>query len=106
MRGLIDTNAEMKAYEKTLDEIANDLARDEAIVSCTHKFLSYSLTALCTQDNVVQRLVLGVEDKLEAWGNKSARQKYAKDENYIKFKQSIYVRNLHSFLFRNIDLGV
>lgn len=32
MRQLVDTNAEMKAYRTVLDEIANELARDEPVV--------------------------------------------------------------------------
>ncbi|KAH8114668.1 hypothetical protein DFH11DRAFT_1493068, partial [Phellopilus nigrolimitatus] len=72
MRDLLDTQAELKARKDTLVGIANDLGLDEEI------------------SNVVRRYKQGVEDKKEAWENKTTRQKYAKDEVYANFKQGIF----------------
>ncbi|KAI5122435.1 hypothetical protein M0805_008748 [Coniferiporia weirii] len=72
MRELLDTQAEMKAHQDTLEQIANDLVRGEEI------------------NNVIERYKGGVEDKKEEWGNKTSRQKYAKDAAYMEFMQNIY----------------
>ncbi|KAL5520041.1 hypothetical protein ACEPAG_1701 [Sanghuangporus baumii] len=72
MRELLDVQAELSAHADTLTGIANDLIRGEEI------------------DNVLKRYTIGVDDRLESWQIKTTRQKYGKDEDYKKFKSSIY----------------
>ncbi|KAL5524593.1 hypothetical protein ACEPAF_9733 [Sanghuangporus sanghuang] len=72
MRELLDVQAELSAHADTLAGIANDVIRGEEI------------------DNVLKRYTIGVDDRLESWQIKTTRQKYGKDEDYKKFKSSIY----------------
>ncbi|KAL5501517.1 hypothetical protein ACEPAH_8777 [Sanghuangporus vaninii] len=72
MRELLDVQAELSAHADTLTGIANDVIRGEEI------------------ENVLKRYTIGVDDRLESWQIKTTRQKYGKDEDYKKFKSSIY----------------
>ncbi|OCB84941.1 hypothetical protein A7U60_g7895 [Sanghuangporus baumii] len=72
MRELLDVQAELSAHADTLAGITNDVIRGEEI------------------DNVLKRYTIGVDDRLESWQIKTTRQKYGKDEDYKKFKSSIY----------------
>ncbi|PAV17253.1 hypothetical protein PNOK_0731700 [Pyrrhoderma noxium] len=72
MRELLDLQHELKSHNECIVELSNEIARGEEI------------------NNVVERYKSGVEDRISTWNSKTARQKYAKDEFYIKFRQDIY----------------
>ncbi|EJC98022.1 uncharacterized protein FOMMEDRAFT_129976, partial [Fomitiporia mediterranea MF3/22] len=72
MRELLDLQAELLAHEDTLNTLSNSIARGEAI------------------DNIQQRYTDGVDNAKESWQNRTTRQKYARDEDYIRFKSSIF----------------
>ncbi|THG97623.1 hypothetical protein EW145_g7580 [Phellinidium pouzarii] len=72
MRELLDTQAELRAHQSALDEIVNGLKLGEKI------------------NNAVERYETRVERKIMDWKNFTTREKYAKDEVYVTFKQNIY----------------
>ncbi|KDQ25993.1 hypothetical protein PLEOSDRAFT_1078328 [Pleurotus ostreatus PC15] len=74
MRDIVDVGAEMKANEQVLDSIYQDLARGEAI------------------NEAVNRYTAGIHSSLMEYEQKTTRQKYVKNPQYIQFKQSIWVR--------------
>ncbi|KAF8631792.1 hypothetical protein AX17_005007 [Amanita inopinata Kibby_2008] len=72
MRGLIDVSAEMNAHERTLDEIYQQVARGEQI------------------SDVMARYQNGVQSKNQGYSQQTTRQKYAKNDQYVRFKENIY----------------
>ncbi|KAF8636024.1 hypothetical protein AX15_000184 [Amanita polypyramis BW_CC] len=72
MRGLLDVSAEMNAHEETIDTIYQLVARGEAVNDALYRY----------QDTV--------KAKAREYTQKTSRQKYAKNEQYKKFKESIY----------------
>ena len=52
---------------------------------------------------MIERYETGVAEKLQAWDGKTSRQKYAKDEEYLKFKSRIFV-SLRFYLALAISL--
>ena len=45
----------------------------------------------CYQAGVIDVYDKGVQEKMDVYKTKTSRQKYAKSDNYSKFKQAIYV---------------
>ncbi|KAF4589968.1 hypothetical protein EYR40_009645 [Pleurotus pulmonarius] len=72
MRDIVDVGAEMKANEEVLDSIYQDLARGEAI------------------NEAVDRYTTGIHSGLVEYEQKTTRQKYVKNPQYIQFKQNIW----------------
>ncbi|KAH9854682.1 hypothetical protein C2E23DRAFT_867274 [Lenzites betulinus] len=72
MRELLDTEFELTAHEKVLEDVHQKLVKNEKIEGIT---------------DVYQK---GVEEMLEAYKHNTARQKYAKSDQYQKFHQAIY----------------
>ncbi|KAI1789617.1 zinc-finger of the MIZ type in Nse subunit-domain-containing protein [Ganoderma leucocontextum] len=72
MRELLDTEQHLNAHEQALDEIHQKLHRGEEIAG------------------VIDVYEKGVQEKMDTYKTKTPRQKYAKSDNYSKFKQTIY----------------
>lgn len=72
MRELLDTEQHLNAHEQTLDEIHQKLHKGEEIAG------------------VIDVYEQGVQEKMDVYKTKTSRQKYAKSDNYSKFKQAIY----------------
>ncbi|KAK2465226.1 hypothetical protein APHAL10511_002580 [Amanita phalloides] len=72
MRELIDVSAEMNTHEQALDEIYQLIGRGEQI------------------SNTLDRYQGAVNAKAREYTQKTARQKYAKNEQYVKFKEDIF----------------
>ncbi|THH30662.1 hypothetical protein EUX98_g3539 [Antrodiella citrinella] len=72
MRQLLDTEVELKLHEDTLSDILQRVAREEAVANVTDEYQS------------------GVDKKHSAYKTKTSRQKYAKSEEYRKFRQAIF----------------
>ncbi|KAI0632124.1 hypothetical protein C8Q77DRAFT_902243 [Trametes polyzona] len=72
MLELLDAEYEFTAHEKALDDIHQRLARNEKIEGVAHVY-----------GHKVQEL-------LETYKHRTTRQKYAKNDQYQKFKQAIY----------------
>ncbi|GLB38458.1 putative zinc-finger of the MIZ type in Nse subunit [Lyophyllum shimeji] len=72
MRDLIDISAEMQAHEKVLEELAQKVGQGEEV------------------DDAVERYDGGVEKRKEEYAKKTTRQKYAKSEEYVAFKNAIW----------------
>ncbi|GBE84954.1 predicted protein [Sparassis crispa] len=72
MRELIDADSELTAQEIVLNEINQKVNLKEDIT------------------DVVERYEREMKNKLNAYKNKTTRQKYAKNDDYVKFKSSIY----------------
>ncbi|KAI0670785.1 hypothetical protein C8Q78DRAFT_1031904 [Trametes maxima] len=72
MRDLLDTEHELTAHEKALDDLQQKVARGEEI------------------EGVIDAYQQGVQKRLDEYKTKTARQKYAKNDYYQKFKQAIY----------------
>jgi hypothetical protein len=93
MKRLIDIDKEMIAHEMTLDDIHQLVARDEPIVCGPDAFyLCPSPLILSWQSDALERYEKGVESKAMEYNKKTSRQKYAKSDVYISFKQGIFVR--------------
>ncbi|KAI0648053.1 hypothetical protein C8Q79DRAFT_1109892 [Trametes meyenii] len=72
MRELLDTEYELTAHEKALDDLQQKVARGEEI------------------EGVIGAYQQGVQMRLDEYKTKTTRQKYAKNDYYQKFKQAIY----------------
>ncbi|TFK52370.1 hypothetical protein OE88DRAFT_1807290 [Heliocybe sulcata] len=72
MRGLIDLENEMRCYEKTLDDLQQLVLQNEKI------------------DNVIERYEEQLAVNINAYKNKTSRQKYGKHKEYADFKQRIF----------------
>ncbi|KIL67837.1 hypothetical protein M378DRAFT_122007 [Amanita muscaria Koide BX008] len=72
MRELIDISSEMNAHEQSLDEIYQKIAQGEQI------------------SDAVDRYQGMVQGKAREYTQKTSRQKYAKNEQYARFKENIY----------------
>lgn len=90
MRDLLDTEYELTAHEKTLDGLFQQVSRNENIVRLVSQLSDCSLLT-SRQEGVIEMYENGVQQRLEAYKQKTARQKYAKSDQYHKFKQAIYV---------------
>ncbi|KII86942.1 hypothetical protein PLICRDRAFT_43627 [Plicaturopsis crispa FD-325 SS-3] len=72
MKDLIDVEAEMLAHEKTIEDLHQVIAQEIPVTDS------------------VDRYEKGVKATLNAYRNKTTRQKYAKSEEYAQFKQRIW----------------
>ncbi|KAH9950583.1 zinc-finger of the MIZ type in Nse subunit-domain-containing protein [Amylocystis lapponica] len=72
MRELLDTDNELQVHENALNEINQKIAQKEEI------------------NDVVDRYQKEVQCKLDAYSKKTTRQKYAKSDDYVTFKQAIF----------------
>ncbi|KAI0927246.1 hypothetical protein AcV5_007833 [Taiwanofungus camphoratus] len=72
MRELIDTENELLAHEKVLNELNQKISRTEPISDVVHRY----------QEEVKRRL--------SDYCAKTTRQKYAKSEDYATFRQAIF----------------
>ena len=90
MREFLDVAAEMTAHGQTLDDLHMQIARGEKIVSFLH-FPLASMSYLYEQNNVIVKYNDGLQDRLEEYAGKTARQKYAKNPKYHEFRSSIWV---------------
>ncbi|PFH53946.1 hypothetical protein AMATHDRAFT_72968 [Amanita thiersii Skay4041] len=72
MRELIDISVEMAVHEKALHDIYQGVARGDSISDAMTRYQS------------------GYEQEIKRYTEKTARQKYAKREEYTKFKEDIY----------------
>ncbi|TBU43587.1 hypothetical protein BD309DRAFT_864000 [Dichomitus squalens] len=72
MRELLDTEQHLNAHEQALDEIHQRLMRGDKIAG------------------VAEAYEKGVQEKVRTYKAKTSRQKYAKSDNYTKFKQAVY----------------
>ncbi|KAL1950256.1 hypothetical protein VTO73DRAFT_5380 [Trametes versicolor] len=72
MRELLDTEFELTAHEKVLDDMHQKLLKNEKI------------------EGVADMYGKGVQEMLEEYKHKTARQKYAKSDHYQKFKQAVH----------------
>ncbi|PCH40098.1 hypothetical protein WOLCODRAFT_98254, partial [Wolfiporia cocos MD-104 SS10] len=72
VRQLLDTETELQAHEQTLIEINQKIARNEAIT------------------DIIDRYDKGVDRNLDAYRQRTTRQKYAKSDEYAHFKQAIF----------------
>ncbi|KAI0372159.1 hypothetical protein BV20DRAFT_991662 [Pilatotrama ljubarskyi] len=72
MRDLLDTEHELVTHEAVLEGLHQKLARNEKIEGVTDKYEQ------------------GVREHLDQYRHKTARQKYAKNDHYQKFKQTVY----------------
>jgi len=71
-RHLIDTKVEVGIQKSTIEGIQAAVARREQV------------------DDAMERYEQAVAEGLDAYNNKSNKQKYAKDEKYIAFRQAIW----------------
>ena len=102
MREFLDVAAEMTAHGQTLDDLHMQIARGEKIVSFIASRLFLCLIHI-KQDNVVTKYKDGLQDRLEEYAGKTARQKYAKNPKYHEFRSSIWVcQKTNYFLFKLI----
>ncbi|KAG5648282.1 hypothetical protein DXG03_004852 [Asterophora parasitica] len=72
MKGLIDISAEMQANGRVLDEIAQRIGQGEEV------------------DDAVNQYEAGVQKQRDDYAQKTARQKYAKSDEYNSFRSGIY----------------
>lgn len=94
MRELLDTGFELTAHEKVLENVYQKLVQNEKIVSFNaHARVVETLVAdfYLTQEGITSMYEKGVQDMLEEYKHNTSRQKYAKSDQYQKFKQAIYV---------------
>jgi hypothetical protein len=95
MKTLVDIDQEMIAHEQTLDDIYQMLYQNEVVVSGAACFYIYFISSSSIrQSDALARYDNGVESKANEYDKKTTRQKYAKSEPYVSFKQGIYVREL------------
>ena len=91
MRELLDTEQQLNSHEQALDEIYQRLMRGEKIVSYSVISTAPTLVLRAPQAGVPDVYEKGVQEKMDTYKAKTSRQKYAKSDNYTKFKQAIYV---------------
>ena len=91
MRELLDTEQQLNSHEHALDEIYQRLMRGEKIVSCSVISSAPTSVLRAPQAGVPEVYEKGVQEKMDTYRAKTSRQKYAKSDNYTKFKQAIYV---------------
>ncbi|KAI0354964.1 hypothetical protein OH77DRAFT_375203 [Trametes cingulata] len=72
MREMLDTEHELTMHEDVLEGLHQKLARNEKIEGVT---------------DLYQRTI---QEKMDEYRHKTARQKYAKNDHYQKFKQAVY----------------
>ncbi|TFK73570.1 hypothetical protein BDN72DRAFT_868984 [Pluteus cervinus] len=72
MRDLIDVDAEMVAHSKTMDDLHQKIAQGSEV------------------SDAVEYYADGIKMHKMEYKGKTARQKYAKSDGYLKFKQGIY----------------
>lgn len=92
MRSLLDVQAVMKGHSKVLSDIIQNVARGEDIVRAT--FRPAETSTYLGQTNAKERYLLLADDMNAEYDSKTTRQKYAKNEQYVSFKETIYVRLL------------
>ena len=104
MREIIDIDVEIKSHEQTLKDLHQQVIGGDEIVSQFFSVFACLLWyAQTPQINVLDLYKTQTRDKLDDYRKKTSRQKYAKSESYVSFRQSIYVsttnpRLLHSCL--------
>lgn len=91
MREFLDVAVEMTAHSETLDDLHMQIARGEKIVSFSVFRRFFSVSYPYQQNNVVIRYKDGLQERLEEYAGKTARQKYAKNPKYHEFRSSIWV---------------
>ncbi|THH16547.1 hypothetical protein EW146_g4097 [Bondarzewia mesenterica] len=72
MREIVDIDVEILAHEETLGGLHQQIHRGEQI------------------SDVLERYEKGVQEKQDAYGTKTSRQKYARNQQYADFRQAIY----------------
>ncbi|KAG5715203.1 E3 SUMO-protein ligase nse2 [Termitomyces sp. T112] len=72
MRGLIDISAEMQAHEKVLEDLAQQIGQGEVLEDFIHHYMS------------------GVKERKKKYDKMTSRQKYAKSQEYARFRNNIY----------------
>lgn len=72
MRQLVDTEKELCAHEDTLGELYQQIMRGDAVME------------------IISRYETAVQNKIEDHKTKTSRQKYAKHDEYVSFRQAIY----------------
>ncbi|KAL0960647.1 hypothetical protein HGRIS_005676 [Hohenbuehelia grisea] len=72
MKDFIDITAEMKANEESVNRLHQAVARGEEIADAEDAY------------------VKNAKDALQTYSTKTTRQKYAKNDKYIRFKQRVY----------------
>jgi E3 SUMO-protein ligase NSE2 len=90
MRQLIDTENQLMTHEETLRELSQKVTRGEAVVSLFF-YRHLSEVAYCIQPEIIARYEEGMERRNEEYSDKTSRQKYAKHEEYVSFRQAVYV---------------
>ena len=90
MRELIDASVQMQLQRTVLDGLRQRIMQGEEIVrpllAC---HIRHSLTTV--QDDVLDQWEKGVKAMRADYIKKTSRQKYAKDNRYHKFKESVWV---------------
>jgi E3 SUMO-protein ligase NSE2 len=100
MREFLDVTAEMTAHSQILDDLHQQVARGEKIVSAV--FPVNSVSDSYKQNNVVVRYKAGLQERLEEYAGKTTRQKYAKNPKYLEFRSSIWVCQTQLLFFTNL----
>jgi hypothetical protein len=90
MRDLIDVQKEMCAHEDSVNEIYQKLMQGEQIVSFDALCVA-AISQSASQTDAIERYNNGVEAKATEYTMLTSRQRYAKHEAYIKFRQAIHV---------------
>ncbi|KAI0248580.1 hypothetical protein BJV78DRAFT_1131167 [Lactifluus subvellereus] len=72
MREIIDIDGEIRTHEQTLRDLHQQVVAGDEI------------------SDIQERYQVQVQEKLDVYGGKTSRQKYAKSEEYAAFRQSIY----------------
>lgn len=72
IRGLIDIDAEMSVHSRVLEAMHQELAQGEPINDCVDRYIS------------------GTKKLIGEYQAKTTRQKFAKNDGYLKFRQGIY----------------
>lgn len=89
MKGLLDVQAVMTGHSKVLSDIIQNVARGQDIVRPYFCFAEPS--NYVSQSNANEQYLMLVDEMNAEYDSKTTRQKYAKNDQYVSFKEAIYV---------------
>lgn len=91
MREILDLEEEMALHTAAVNDIHQTLFSGGTVVSLIYHDLPLSINCEC-QDSPVEVYEKTFKKKINEYRGKTARQKYAKQQEYQNFHESIYVR--------------
>jgi hypothetical protein len=89
MKTLIDIDHEMQSHEMTLSGMHQQLIRDQPVVSSVHIHESYGIDV--EQEGAIHLYEKEVGKRIEEFHDKTTRKKYGSHEQYVQFKQGVFV---------------